>query len=46
MNTNNFYTIVCACNEADSKGLSETLKRYFAFSKSRFMHSGPAANLP
>ena len=45
MNTNNFYIIVCASNEADSGGLSETLIRYVAFSKSRFMYSGPAVNM-
>jgi hypothetical protein len=45
MNNNSFYTIICACNETDGEGLSETLKCYFTFGKSWFMHSGQVANL-
>ena len=46
VNTNNFYTTICACNEADIEGLSGTLKRYVAFSKSWPIHSGTVVDLP
>jgi hypothetical protein len=45
VNTNNFYAAICACNEADIEGLSETLKRYVAFSKGWLTHSGTVVQI-
>jgi hypothetical protein len=45
VNTNDFYTTICACNEADIEVLSETLESYVAFSKSWLMHRGTVVDL-